>query len=160
MSYFYRNSPNFWAKNRGIVKFIYTFMMRKVSFSTRAFQPAPAKQSKRIFSLIAFEHLQHELPRAVFFITHPCALLPLFPLTTLTTLTSELNLRHEPTALLCRFDWRHLGIVHSIYALCSRFAQPVSVTQSVMLTHSNSSTFFEEEQGLPPFKPNSKPGFG
>ena len=34
-----------------------------------------------------------------------------------------LNLRHEPTALLCRFDWRHLGIVHTKYALCARFAQ-------------------------------------
>ena len=34
-----------------------------------------------------------------------------------------LNLRHEPAALLCRFDWLHLGIVHTRYALCARFAQ-------------------------------------
>ena len=37
--------------------------------------------------------------------------------------TRSINLRHEPTALLCRFDWLHLGIVHTKYALCSRFAQ-------------------------------------
>ena len=36
---------------------------------------------------------------------------------------ARLNLRHEPTALLCRFDWLHLGRVHNRYALCARFAQ-------------------------------------
>ena len=36
---------------------------------------------------------------------------------------ARLNLRHEPAALLCRFDWLHLGIVHTKYALCTRFAQ-------------------------------------
>ena len=31
------------------------------------------------------------------------------------------NLRHEPTALVCRFDWRHLGIVykHSLRSVCT-----------------------------------------
>uniref|UniRef100_UPI0040573EC2 hypothetical protein n=1 Tax=Alistipes sp. TaxID=1872444 RepID=UPI0040573EC2 len=43
-----------------------------------------------------------------------------------------LNLRHEPTALLCRFDWLHLGIVHNRYALCrglrNRCRELVSLT--------------------------------
>ena len=37
--------------------------------------------------------------------------------------TRELNLRHESAAPLCHFDWLLLGIVHTKYALCSRFAQ-------------------------------------
>ena len=36
---------------------------------------------------------------------------------------ARLNLRHEPTALLYRFDWLHLSIVHTQYVLCARFAQ-------------------------------------
>ena len=27
---------------------------------------------------------------------------------------ARLNLRHEPAALLCRFDWLHLGRVHNL----------------------------------------------
>ena len=36
-----------------------------------------------------------------------------------------LNLRHEPTALLCRFDWLHLGITykHVLRSVCAIVAK-------------------------------------
>ena len=66
--------------------------------------------------------------------------------------TRSLNLRHEPAALLCRFDWLHLGIVHTKYALCSRFAQSLPRIDTLsfseeLLTSNNKSPSQEGDLG-------------